>query len=465
MESTQNEYTIVLDSEPTGDVTVNLKSSETSVASVATVTPTSITFTPSNWNQSRTITVSAVDDNIDNPEDKRTTEISHTIDGSGTDYADLTIDNIEVTVNDEDAAPSVINLAIDVSAAAGAQTSAVEDSGEVEVTVTATISGATRFAENQAITIDVGPGKTYPATVTDDYAAVAEFDIVLLAGTDSIEGEFELTLEDDEIYERDETLSVNGTIDGLSAITISPATFTIDDNEDTPKVTLTLSPEKIIEDGGADSGLSTVTASMSGTASEVVTLEVSATPVSPAAASDIALSSNTTLTIAAGTKSQRRCGDDYRAIKSDRCARQDIHGVGREASGGIAVDDPGNKTLTVEDDDERGVTISESEVPLRETDADENDGVTDNEKSYTVRLNSQPAAGSVSITVASESESVATIDKKTLLFTTSNWNQPQTVTISAVNDDINNTGDERTTNITHTLERTRTGQRLCRRYC
>ena len=173
----QSTYTIVLDSEPTGDVTVNLKSLATSVA---TVTPTSITFTPSNWNQSRTITVSAVDDNIDNDEDKRTTEISHTIDGSGTDYADLKIDNIEVTVNDEDAAPSVINLAIDVSEDAGAQTKAVEDKGTVDVTVTATISGTTRFAEDKAITIAVGPGTTNPATVNADYDAVTEFDIVLL---------------------------------------------------------------------------------------------------------------------------------------------------------------------------------------------------------------------------------------------------------------------------------------------
>ncbi len=444
VESTKNEYTIVLDSEPTGDVTVNLKSSE---ATSATVTPTEIKFTPSNWNNPRTITISAVDDNIDNTGDERTTVISHTIAGSGTDYADLTIDPIEVTVKDEDAAPSSIILAIDVSADEGAQNSVVEDSGKVDVTVTATISGETRFAKDQAITIAVERGETYPATVNTDYDAVSEFDIVLLAGTASREGEFELTLKDDEIDERNETISVTGQ---LAGVTVEPATITITDNEDTPKVTLILSHEKVTEDGGTTSGRSTVSASMSGTSSEAVTLAVSATPQLHATASDITLSSNTTLTIAADAKTST--GLVTITAQANRIDTLDkTFKVSAEVTGGIGVSDPDDKTLTIEDDDERGVTVSESKVPLRETDEDENDATTDNEKSYTVQLNSQPASGSVSITVKSADESVATVDKGTLSFTTSNWNQPQTVTIEAVNDNIDNNGDERKTNISHTL--------------
>ena len=52
-------FTIVLDSQPTADVTIGLSSSN---ATEGTVAPSSVTFTPLNWNFPQTVTVSGLDD-------------------------------------------------------------------------------------------------------------------------------------------------------------------------------------------------------------------------------------------------------------------------------------------------------------------------------------------------------------------------------------------------------------------
>ena len=55
-------FTVVLDSQPTANVTIALSSSDTTEA---TVSPASLTFTPANWNVAQTVTVTGVDDLVD----------------------------------------------------------------------------------------------------------------------------------------------------------------------------------------------------------------------------------------------------------------------------------------------------------------------------------------------------------------------------------------------------------------
>ena len=89
-------YTVVLTSEPTGQVTVSTQSSDEDVATVA---PSLLRFTAENWNRPQTVTVSGVDDARTNPGDKRETQIMHAV--SGGDYAGLTADPVSVQVNDD----------------------------------------------------------------------------------------------------------------------------------------------------------------------------------------------------------------------------------------------------------------------------------------------------------------------------------------------------------------------------
>src|SRR5207237_1139724 len=56
-------FTVVLNSQPTASVLINLSSSNTSEG---TVSPSSVTFTPVNWNIAQTVTFTGVNDFVDN---------------------------------------------------------------------------------------------------------------------------------------------------------------------------------------------------------------------------------------------------------------------------------------------------------------------------------------------------------------------------------------------------------------
>ena len=91
-------YTLMLTSAPAGNVTVTPQSSAPSAATVSGP----LTFTSANWNQPQQVTVTGVDDDIDNPNDQRTVEITHAVAGGG--YNDAEANDLQVTVTDDDSA-------------------------------------------------------------------------------------------------------------------------------------------------------------------------------------------------------------------------------------------------------------------------------------------------------------------------------------------------------------------------
>ena len=88
-------YTMKLDGQPTGNVTVTVASSNTSAA---TASPGSLTFTTSNWNAPQTVTVTGVDDR--SPGGNRSATITHTASGGG--YDEVEVPSVSVTVTDDD---------------------------------------------------------------------------------------------------------------------------------------------------------------------------------------------------------------------------------------------------------------------------------------------------------------------------------------------------------------------------
>ena len=89
-----------------------------------------------------------------------------------------------------------------------------------------------------------------------------------------------------------------------------------------------------------------------------------------------------------------------------------------------AVGMPDAATVTVNDDDTRGVTVSDSQLTVAES-----GGMA----TYTVELASEPTAA-VIITPASSNAEV-TVSPATLTFTSANWQTEQTVTVEAMPDD------------------------------
>ena len=89
-----------LNSRPTDNVTVTVTSND---PSVATVSPKVLTFSPSAWKNRGTVTVTGVDNDVDDIGDSRSAILTHTI--SGGDYGsddDVAIPPVTVTVTDDD---------------------------------------------------------------------------------------------------------------------------------------------------------------------------------------------------------------------------------------------------------------------------------------------------------------------------------------------------------------------------
>ncbi len=92
----EDSYSLVLTTQPTADVVIDL-----TVGAEITADKTSITFTPDNWDTPQTIIVNAVDDT--DPEGEHSSSISHSITSDDPDYNLLTLQDIDVTINDNDA--------------------------------------------------------------------------------------------------------------------------------------------------------------------------------------------------------------------------------------------------------------------------------------------------------------------------------------------------------------------------
>ena len=97
-------YTVVLTSEPTGQVTVT--PSRSSGDADVTVSG-ALTFTTANWDTAQTVTVSTAQD-LDAVDD--TAVIGHVV--SGGDYGSVAAASVDVTVDDDETASSGVTLTV-----------------------------------------------------------------------------------------------------------------------------------------------------------------------------------------------------------------------------------------------------------------------------------------------------------------------------------------------------------------
>ena len=135
-----------------------------------------------------------------------------------------------------------------------------EGAGPTEVTVTATLDGT--WPTDTDITLAVaGSGETNVV----GFAAVEDIVLTVPAFARAATATFTLTPDDDAIDERDETVTVSGTVDAAPDLEVRPATLVLSDEEAASRlVVLSLSRTDLAEDGGATAV--TVTATLDGDA-------------------------------------------------------------------------------------------------------------------------------------------------------------------------------------------------------
>ena len=101
------EFTVVLNSQPTADVTIGLSSNDTTEG---TVLPISLTFTPANWDTAQKVTVIGVDDKLDDG-DIAYTIITAAAISADENYNNLDASDVSVTNTDDDSPPTISDIA------------------------------------------------------------------------------------------------------------------------------------------------------------------------------------------------------------------------------------------------------------------------------------------------------------------------------------------------------------------
>ena len=304
--------------------------------------------------------------------------------------------------------------------------------------MTAALNGGSRSSATP-VEVSVGGG-TSTATSGTDFATVNDFTVTIAAGTLSQTATFTLDPTQDEIHEGNETVAVSGT-STVPAFSVIGAAVYIFDDDYAPTVTLVLTPGSIEESDDSDTSSvqenrTVVTATLNRTSSVATTVAVSVFPNAPAVAGDYSLSANRELTIAAGSKSSTGTVT-ITAVDNALDMADKTVAVRGSATNTLEINAPADLALIILDDDDRGVTVSDSSLTVKEGSSE----------TYTVVLDSRPT-GDVTVTPSRTSGDADVTVSGALTFTPDNWSSAQAVTVRAA-EDLDATDD--TAEIGHTV--------------
>ncbi len=391
-------FSIVLTSQPLADVTIDLASSN---PAEGTVSSSSVVFTPVNWNTPQTIVVTGQDDNIS---DGNTAYSIITSAAVSTDsaYNNRTVADVSLTNVDNDSAGiQVVPTTGQTSEAGGTATFAITLSSRPTASVTIALSSS-----------DTSEGTVSPASITitpDNWNTPHQ---VTVTGVDDPD------------------------IDGLQTYTVmtapavstdpkynqrNPADVTITNSDnDTLAIIVTPLTGETTEAGGT----ATFTVVLGSRPAANVSIDLSSSDVgegtvSPATLTFTAANWNQPQSVVVtGQDDPQRDGDiAYHIVTSN--ARSDDPNYNNRTVEDVAV--------TNLDDDVASVVVT----PITGLVTGE-DGRT---ATFTVRLSSQPTAD-VTLTLSSSNVNEGTVSPASLLWTTENWDQPQIVTVTGVDDSV-----------------------------
>ena len=235
-----------------------------------------------------------------------------------------------------------------------------------------------------------------------------------------------ITPTDNETDAPDQVVQIGASVENSQGHAGAPAPveLTITDDEATPTVTLHLSEVSISE----EEGVTSVTATLSHPSSEATTVTVLTAPVPPTVSGDFTQSGDALSIAALATDSTGAV--TVTAVPNFVDTLDKRVTVGGTAENGQGVEeDAVAATLTLLDDDERGILASPEDSLFQEGNIDQ---------PVTLRLTSQPTE-TVTVTMTSPDaaklvlnhDNTFTATAVTLTFTTANWNEPQQITMDA----------------------------------
>jgi hypothetical protein len=393
----QATFQVVLNSQPSADVTLHLASDN---AAEGTAAPGKLTFTPVNWKAPQTVTVTGVDD--DRPDGDQ----AYSILFSGTEsadaaYAALTPSAVAATNTDDD------SPGITVSAVSGAIT---EGGGEATFTVVLNSQPSAPVTVGLASS-DPTEGTVQPGELTFTAANWRAPQTVTVTGLD------------DHLADGDQPFTVvfaPTVSDDADYASLTPASLHLT-NQDDDSVGITV---------GAVSG-STTEAGGQATLTVVLDTEPSADVTVGFVSSDPTEGTvaSRALTFTPQTwhtpQTVTLTGvDDELADGGQPYSRVFAPTVSDDPS--YAAITPANVTLLNTDDDSAGITVSAVSGPTSEAGG---------AATFTVVLDSRPYAD-VTLTLATSDAGEGTLTPQQLTFPVESWSTPQTVTVTGVEDDV-----------------------------
>ncbi|WP_420443584.1 beta strand repeat-containing protein [Candidatus Poriferisodalis sp.] len=412
-------YTVVLASQPAGDVTVAISGHADNDVAVTgnTLSGNALTFTTTNWSTPQTIKVTAAADDdavaddavvlvhdIASDDDAVYDALGDqtvTVTITEKDAPGVRIDPVALTVLEGDTAGAVYTVVL-ASQPAGDVTVAISGHTGTDVAVTGnTLSGnALTFT-----TTNWSTPQTIKVTAAADDDAVADDAVVLV---------HDIASSDDAVYDAlgDQTVTVAITEKDTPGVVVDPTTLTVLE-ADTAGQTYTV---VLASQPAGD-----VTVAISGHTDNDVT-------VSGNTLSGNALTFTTTNWSTPQTIKVTAAADDD-AVADDAVVL--VHDI---ASSDDAVYDAlGDQTVTVAitEKDTPGVVVDPTTLTVLEADTAG--------QTYTVVLASQPA-GDVTVAISGHTDNDVTVSGNTLsgnalTFTTTNWSTPQTIKVTAAADD------------------------------
>ncbi len=308
------------------------------------------------------------------------------------------------------------------------------------VSATATWDAAAVVLSPTSLDVDEGDDASYTVKLATEPTNTVTVAITVPAGTDLTLDKTSLTFttstwddvqtvtvtagEDDDAAEDTATLAHAASGGGYGTLSVDlPVTVTDDDT-----VGLVLSPTSLgVAEGDAASytvklgtePTNTVTVAISGQSGTDLTLDKTSLTFTTSTWNDVQ-----TVTVTAG---------------EDPDTTNDTATLAHEASGGGYGDVDEDLAVTVTDNDTPGLVLSPTSLTVAEGD----------DASYTVKLATAPT-NTVTVAIALPAGTDLTLDKTSLTFTTTSWNDEQTVTVTAGEDDD-------TANDTATLMHTASG--------
>jgi hypothetical protein len=385
-------FVVTLRSEPEGPVSIAL-----SVASdECSVTPGEVTLGKANWGTGVGVVVAAVDDAAEDGDQVCVVGIGAAR-SSGADYAGMTVEDVAVTVVDDDMAGIVVMPGkLTVAEPEGSETFVIALSSEPEGTVSVPLGTASDECSVTPgeVTLDKANwrnGVSVAVAAQDD--EVEDGDQVCAIGLGPVTSGgadyADVTVKD---------MIVTVVDDDVAGIVISPANLTVQESGASEPLVITLSsqPEAAVS----------IALSVASDECTVTPGEVTLDPANWRGGVSVAV---------APVDDQEEDGDQdcVIAIGATRSAGADYDG--------LTVEDV---TVTVADDDAAGIAVEPASLVVSEL---EGSGT------YAISLNSKPA-DEVLVSLSADEQIV--VSPTSLTFTVRDWNVPQPVVVTVADDNI-----------------------------